>query len=89
MSTKPILIVAGEPYSIFSEILFKTFSKNKFKNPIVVIGSFDLIKKQMKFLKYNIPIKIVNHNFKKKDLDKKKINLINVNFKYKNTLKDI
>ena len=89
MNTKPILIVTGEPFSVFSEILFKTLKKNKFKKSIVVIGSFDLLNKQMKFLKYNIPIKIISHNFKEKDLDKKKINLININFKFKNIFKDI
>ena len=27
MNKKPILIVAGEPYSIFSEIFFKSYKK--------------------------------------------------------------
>ena len=31
MNTKPILIVTGEPFSIFSEILFKTFKKINLK----------------------------------------------------------
>ena len=60
-----MLIVLGEPNSIFSEILFKTFKKNIFKKlsrPILIIGSIDLLKSQMKYLKYyksNQKIKLV------------------------------
>ena len=72
---KPILIVAGEPFSIFSEILFKTIKKHKIKNPIILIGSYNLIKAQMSFLKFRIPIKIIPQNFKTKNL---KINAINI-----------
>ena len=42
MNIKPILIIAGEPYSVFSEILFKS-TKEKFKSPIVIIGSKNLL----------------------------------------------
>ena len=52
MNFNPILIVAGEPFSIFSEILFKSFKKNKFSKPLILIGSFNLIQKQMKNLKF-------------------------------------
>ena len=45
---KPILIICGEPNSIFSEIIFKALKKYKNKNPIVLIGSYDLIMKQFK-----------------------------------------
>ena len=31
MNSNPIIIVAGEPYSIFSEIFFKTLIKYKLK----------------------------------------------------------
>lgn len=76
---KSILIVAGEPFGIFSEILFKTFKKYKFKKPLMVIGSYRLIKKQMNFLRYKIPLNRVNENLNFKDLNSKKINIINVN----------
>ena len=33
MNYKPILIVSGEPNSIFLEIFFKTIKKNKLKAP--------------------------------------------------------
>ena len=36
MSTnKAILVVAGEPYSVFSEILFKLYKRYKLKNPLI------------------------------------------------------
>ena len=50
MNYKPLIIVMGEPYSIFSEILFKLYKTKiikKFKRPIVLIGSKDLLNKQM------------------------------------------
>ena len=79
---KPILIVAGEPFSIFSEILFKTIKKHKINKPIVVIGSYELIKAQMRFLKYKIPINAIPQNFKTKNLKMNAINLINIEFNF-------
>ena len=34
---KPIIIIAGDPKSIFLEIYFKSLKKNKFKNPLILI----------------------------------------------------
>ena len=51
MTTKPILIVAGEPYSVFIEIYLKSLKKKKIKNlknPIILICSKSLLVKQMK-----------------------------------------
>ena len=79
---KPILIVAGEPFSIFSEILFKIIKKHKINKPIVVIGSYELIKVQMSFLKYKIPINAIPQNFKTKNLKMNAINLINIEFNF-------
>ena len=50
MKNKPILIVAGEPNSVFLEILFKTLKKNIITNPIILIVSKDLFFRQMKQL---------------------------------------
>ena len=44
MSYSPILIVAGEPNSVFLEIFFKVISKNKIKSPIILITSKKLDK---------------------------------------------
>ena len=43
MIYKPIIIVAGEPNSIFLEIFFKTITYKKFKSPIILIASLNLI----------------------------------------------
>ena len=83
MNSNPILIVAGEPYSIFSEILFKSLKKNRFKKPLILITSFNLIKDQAKKLNYKCSINLINENFKNHELKKNTINLINVNFNYK------
>ena len=48
MTYKPIIIVAGEPNSIFFEIYFKAIRSKKFKSPLILIASFELIKLQMK-----------------------------------------
>ena len=47
MNTKPIIIVSGEPYSVFSEIFFKIYKTKLYKglkNPVILIGSKKLIK---------------------------------------------
>ena len=87
MRNNPILIVHGEPNSIFSEILFKTYKKKiveKFNRPILIIGSLDLLKSQMKFLKYSIKTKNISlKNLKNLKLNKKIINVIDVKYSYK------
>ena len=79
MNYKPIIIVAGEPNSIFFELFFKVIKK-KIKSPIILIASEKLILKQAKILKKKIKFNIINDSkiIKKKNL--KKINLINVDF---------
>ena len=52
MKNKPIIIVPGEPKSIFFEILFKSLKKNKFKSPLIIISSIRLLKSQMKKFKF-------------------------------------
>ena len=87
MKNKPLLIVLGEPNSIFSEILFKAYKKKtiqKFGRPIVVIGSKNLLKLQMKFVKYSIKIQEINPlDLKNSNLNKKYINIINVEYRFK------
>ncbi len=87
MKNKPLLIVLGEPNSIFSEILFKTYKKKivqKINRPIVIIGSENLLRSQMRALKYTSKIKkISNLDLKNLKLDKKIINIIDVQYKFK------
>jgi 4-hydroxythreonine-4-phosphate dehydrogenase len=87
---KPIIVVAGEPFSIFLEIFFKTKKNNKFKKPIILIVSKKLLIHQMKKLNYSFGINIVDKNkVDIRKLDKKKINVINVDFKFTKTFDKI
>ena len=90
MKNKPILIVAGEPNSVFLEIFFKTLKKNIVNNPIILIVSKDLFLKQMRQLGFNFKINLMNEkniNFEK--IDNKKVNIINVTYKFKNAFEKI
>ena len=86
MKNSPLLIVLGEPNSIFSEILFKAYKKKiiqRFNRPIVIIGSENLLKLQMKFLKYSIKIQRINiFDLKSSKLNKKYLNIVNVDYKF-------
>ena len=82
MNYKPIIIVAGEPNSIFFEIFLKSISKKKFKSPIILIGSCNLLRLQMKKLRFYKKINLLNiENIKSYNLDNASINLIDVNYK--------
>ena len=77
---KPIIIVAGEPNSIFLEIFFKALKK-KIKSPIILVASYKLLKLQMKKLKYKKKILILDYKkLPSYKLNNKSINLINVNY---------
>ena len=81
MNYKPILIVHGEPNSVFLEIFFKSLKYKKFKNPLILICSQKILKFQMKKLKFEKDIKLVNPLLLKKiKLDNNKINIIDVNY---------
>ena len=58
---KPIIIVAGEPNSIFFEIFFKIIKNNKFKSPIILIASKSLLNKNLKFFKTKININEIEY----------------------------
>ena len=81
MNYKPIIIVAGEPNSVFFELFFKVIKK-KIRSPIILIASKNIITKQAKILKQKISFNITNESeiIKKKD-NLKKINLIDIDFK--------
>ena len=90
MNTNPILVVAGEPNSIFLEIFFKTLKIYKSKNPLILICSKKLLEMQMKKLGFNKKIKLLSHKeISRYILDNKSINLINVNYNPKNAFEKI
>ena len=90
MVYKPILIVAGEPNSIFSEIFFKSIKYKKYKSPIIIIASKKLIELQMRKLNVNKKIRQIDFlDIEKYNFDNRKINLIDVNFDQKKPFKRI
>ena len=90
MNYKPIIVVAGEPNSIFFEIFLKALEKKKIKSPIILIASFKLLKLQMKKLGFKKAIRLVTlPHLKKIKLNNKSINLLNVNFNQKKPFEKI
>jgi len=81
MNSKIILIVNGEPNSIFLEIFFKVLKSKKIKNPIILISSKNLLKLQMKKFKFKKPIKVIeSKDLNHQKLDNKSINLVDVKY---------
>ena len=90
MNYSPILIVGGEPNSIFSEIYIKTLNKKKIKSPLVLIYSEKILIKQMKKLNFKRNINLLdpnNLNFKK--INNKSINLIDIKYNQKKAFEKI
>ena len=90
MNYKPILIVAGEPNSIFSEIFIKSLKKTKINNPVILICSSKILKKQMNKLNLKKKIKILDPSkIGQYNLNNKVINLINIDYNQKNAFEKI
>ena len=88
MKIKPILLVAGEPKSVFIEIFFKSIKNIKYKSPLILICSKRELKNQIKKFKFNKKIKILDkNNIKNLKINNKKINLIDVSYKVSNNRK--
>ena len=80
MKINKILIILGEPQSTFSEILFKYFSSKEFsksKKKIILIGSINLMRKQMKKLKFNLNLNAIE-NIKEAKINE--LNILNINY---------
>ena len=90
MSCKPIIIVAGEPNSVFLEIFFKSLKFKKYKSPLIIVCSKKLLQEQMKKLRFNFKINIVDKDIAKLDtLNNKQINLVDVNYNFKRCFEKI
>ena len=89
--TKPIAIVAGEPNSISSEIIFKSWKLRKryIHKPLLIIGNAQLLNLQKKKLKYRIRIKEIKSNFNIKDLSGNELPVYNVKYKQKKPFQKI
>ena len=81
MTYNPIIIVAGEPNSIFFEIFLKSIKNTKFKSPLILIASHKLMKLQMKKMNFSRKIRLIDfYEINKYKLNNKCINLININY---------
>ena len=90
MGKEPIIIVGGEPNSVFLEIFFKSLKANAYKSPLIIIVSKKLLQEQMKKLGVAFKINNIDREFKDfSKLNNKKINLINVEYKFKNCFEKI
>ena len=90
MNKTPIIIVSGEPNSIFLEIFFKSIKTYRYKSPLIIIASKKLVQQQMKNLGFMFDINTIGKNFTKFDkLNNKKINLIDVEYKFNNCFEKI
>ena len=90
MGKEPIIIVGGEPNSVFLEIFFKSLKTNTYKSPLIIIISKKLLQEQMKKLGFTFKINVINKklsDFSK--LNNDKINLINVDYKFKKCFEKI
>ena len=80
---KSIAIIAGEPNSISSEIIFNSWNKkNKYKHkPFFVIGNLELLNLQKRKLNYKIKTKAIGPNYKINDLKKNVLPVYNIKYK--------
>ncbi len=80
-SDKSIIVISGEPNSIFLEIFFKVLKKLNTNKPLILIASYKLVKLQMAKLKFKKKIKIIDQkNLLNSKLNNKCINLIDVKY---------
>ena len=79
---KKLLILSGDPNSINSEIIYKSWKKISFsqKRKIYLISNFELIKSQLKKLGYKLEITKVKNLHDQENSNKLKVLDINLNF---------
>jgi 4-hydroxy-L-threonine phosphate dehydrogenase PdxA len=79
MKNNPIIVVTGEPRSIFLEIFFKAIKKKKYKSPLILICNKNILKNYMKKINFTEKLRILKlENLNKFKLDNHFINLIDV-----------
>ena len=84
MKNKSVAIICGDPKSTFNEILIKTLKNNFLKNtnfPIVIISSEKIFRKELNKFKTKISLKKFDNS---KNLNKKKVYIIDVPLDDKN-----
>ena len=88
---KSIAIIAGEPNSISSELIFKSWQLRKQYNhkPFFIIGNVQILNLQKKKLNYQIKIRKIDNNFKISDLKSNELPVYNIEYKQKKTFEKI
>lgn len=83
----PILVISGDPKSIFLEIFFKSFKVAK--RPLVLIVSKKILKQQMTLFNYKFNLnEISNVKIDKAKLNNKVINFIDIKIKDTNNTRE-
>jgi|TARA_B100001093_G_scaffold422535_1_gene415120 4-hydroxythreonine-4-phosphate dehydrogenase len=72
-------IIAGEPNSINSEIIAKSWKKKEIQKNIFIIGNYSILKKQFSTLGIKIPLVKIN---RLEDLNKKKLFVFDIPLKF-------
>ncbi len=87
----PLAIIAGEPNSISSEIIFKSWKlRGQYTHkPLFIIGSILLLNLQKKKLKYRIKIKKINKNFKINELNGTELPVYDIKYNQKKPFEKI
>ena len=88
---KPLAIIAGEPNSISSEIIFKSWKLRRqyTHKPLLIIGSIRLLNLQKKKLKHRIKIKKINKNFKINELNGTELPVYDIKYNQKKPFEKI
>lgn len=81
MNIEYVIIILGEPYGTFSEIIGKYFRKKKKLNKkIIIIGNKKLFNSQLRKLNYIIKVNEISRYI---DAKRNILNFIDINFEYK------
>ena len=90
MKNKPIIIINGEPNSVFLEIFIKSIKIIKYKSPIILISSMKLLNFYKKKFNFKKKINLLNHKkISQIKLSKNCINLIDLKVDLDGNLKKI
>ena len=90
MKNKPIIIINGEPNSVFLEIFIKSIKIIKYKSPIILISSMKLLNFYKKKFNFKKKINLLNHKkISQIKLRKNCINLIDLKVDLDGNLKTI
>lgn len=84
---KKIIILLGDPASINSEIICKTWKKlpKNLKKIVYIISSFDVLKAQIEKLRYKIKLQKINSI--DENLDTNKLKILNIDLSFKDPFK--